>query len=340
MGRRSNGRGRRSRKTRPVHIGGGRIGGEPDRGVGTLLGRPQDRVHQAVEPRQRRGDAGRVRPARVHGVEDDLVGGDAPRPLPYERDLGALGVRVGARAFERCRPPTGGRRVGVAGRTSRPRSRRPRARQSVERSKGRSPAIRVNGPRTRVAKVASNPSGLSIRSGKMAPALSMTTSSRGSVPRTRVTACRTEVSEAMSATTVAKRSSPWVRIRSSRTAVSRSRSRPTRTMRAPRPASASVAARPRPEVGPVIRTVWPRNASAGGGVHPKRRRRTEYPMAEKLGTTAISSASSRSCWMFIVPRDARTRPKGIGRVRCRPSTTLRPAPRGWWRDAERSARRR
>ena len=246
------------------HIGGGRIGGEPDRGVGALLRRPQDRVHQAVEPRQRRGDAGRVRPARVHRVEDDLVGGDAPRPLPYERDLGALGVRVGARAFERRRPPTGGRRVGVAGRTSRPRSRRPRARQW---SNGAAARVRRSGrtdPRTSVAKVASNPSGLSIRSGKMAPALSMTTSSRGS----RAQDPRRPPAGPRPARPCRRRRSGsgrrrGSRIRSSRTAVSRSRSRPTRTMRAPRPASASVAARPRPEVGPVIRTVWPRKRVGG-----------------------------------------------------------------------------
>ena len=81
--------------------------------------------------------------------------------------------------------------------------------RSERRSSGSRPAVRANGPTTSVASVASMPSGPSMRVGKIAPALSMRTSSRGSVARIRAAAARTDASEPMSTTTIGKRSSPW-----------------------------------------------------------------------------------------------------------------------------------
>ena len=98
----------------------------------------------------------------------------------------------------------------------------------------------------------------------------------------------------MSATTIGKRSSPCAETRASRTAASRPSLRPTSTTRAPRPASRSVAARPRPDVGPVIRTVCPASAASGGASQPKSRLRTAGPIREKLATTVSSRISSMS----------------------------------------------
>ncbi len=107
----------------------------------------------------------------------------------------------------------------------------------LRRSSGSRPETRTNGPTTIVANVASIPSGPSVRFGRIAPALSMTTSSRGSVvqdprhgrpdrgERRHVGHDDREAVLAVAATS------------SSRTAANRPRSRPTRTTRAPSPAS-------------------------------------------------------------------------------------------------------
>ena len=80
--------------------------------------------------------------------------------------------------------------------------------------------------------------------------------------------------------------------RASRTAARRFSLRPTRMTRAPRPARASVAARPRPDVGPVMRTVRRSSAPAGGAGQRNRRRRTAMPTRLKLPTIDSSRAPS------------------------------------------------
>src|ERR1700691_5479240 len=77
-------------------LGGG--GGEPYDRVRALLRGAQDRPRRPAEPRQRGGDAGRVRPARMHDMERDVRGVDPPGPLPAEHDLGPLDARVRDRA--------------------------------------------------------------------------------------------------------------------------------------------------------------------------------------------------------------------------------------------------
>ena len=73
---------------------------------------------------------------------------------------------------------------------------------AVRSSSGSRSRISVKGPTTRVARVASIPSGPIVRSGKIAPALSMRTSRRDSVASTWSAAARTDASEPMSATTI------------------------------------------------------------------------------------------------------------------------------------------
>ena len=160
------------------------------------------------------------------------------------------------------------------------------------RRSGSSPEMSTNGPTTSVASVRSMPSSVSTRSGKIAPALSMTMSSDGSLSRMRSTAARTDRREPMSASTTTNRSSPWIAESSSRSASSLSRLRLTRTRRAPSSASSPAAARPRPDVGPVMRTVRPLSAPGGGGCQPNSRRRTTWPTLVKLPTTVSSSKES------------------------------------------------
>ena len=144
-----------------------------------------------------------------------------------------------------------------------------------------------------------------VRSGNIAPALSIRTSSRGSFVAIRSTASRTERSDAMSATTAVARSGPCAATSSSRTDSSRAGSRPTRTTRAPSPARRPAIARPSPDVGPVTRTVRPRRASAGGSDQSNRRRRTVLPIREKLPTIDNSSRSSISMVSIAIEPDDR-----------------------------------
>ena len=150
------------------------------------------------------------------------------------------------------------------------------------------------------------PSGPIRRSGKIAPALSTSTSRRSSDARMAETAARTDASE------------PEVRdddrepilagaARGARAAEPRAsrRSRPTRTTRAPSAATISAVTRPRPEVGPVTAPCGRRARPAPGPSRRTRRRRMPGPMRVKLPTTEISRRSSmraRVSMVSIVPR--------------------------------------
>ena len=88
------GRSRRSCHSRPV--AGFRLGrGQPHRGVGAALGVAQQRPGELVEGRQRRLDAGSVRPAGVGGPDHDTLGRPALRQHRQQFDLGALAAGVG-----------------------------------------------------------------------------------------------------------------------------------------------------------------------------------------------------------------------------------------------------
>ncbi len=226
---------------------------------------------------------------------------DPSRPLPHERDLGTLRVGVDSRAVERPSLPLQivemkplgvhaagrhGDHAGAAGPAKQgQQSGHQRERAHHHRGEGRFEPVESLGPFGEE----DGPGVVDRRRRAVARISTM-----------RLAAARTDLRDAMSATRVRKRSSAVSADSSSRRAISRSSLRPTRIRRAPRSASASVAARPRPEVGPVIRTVRPRSEPAGGGVHAKRCRRTVYPMRVKLGTTAISRASSTSLVVISV----------------------------------------
>ncbi len=96
---------------------------------------------------------------------------------------------------------------------------------------------------------------------------------RGSVARIRSHASRTDASEDMSATTVAVSRPGCAATSSSRVCANRPSSRPTSTSRAPIAASPSAAARPSPEVGPVMTTVRPASDHEAGSSQSNRRRR-------------------------------------------------------------------
>ena len=71
------------------------VDGEPDQRVGAVRGGAQQGTDEAPKRRERPRDARRVGPARVHGVHDDPIGCEPLGPQLDERDLGALGSRVG-----------------------------------------------------------------------------------------------------------------------------------------------------------------------------------------------------------------------------------------------------
>ena len=67
---------------------------EPDDRVDALRGRPEQRPHHPVEPRERLGQPGRVRPARMHGAERDTGRREPPRPFAHRASTWARLARA------------------------------------------------------------------------------------------------------------------------------------------------------------------------------------------------------------------------------------------------------
>ena len=93
---RSNGRGRRSRYSRPSIAAAFGLRRQPDDRVDALGGRAEQRSHDPVEAGQRLGEPGSVSPAGVHRGECDRSA-TPPRPLAHQRHLGPFCPRVRAR---------------------------------------------------------------------------------------------------------------------------------------------------------------------------------------------------------------------------------------------------
>ncbi len=186
------------------------------------------------EARQRGGETGSVRPARVHRVRDDAGPGKPPRPFADERDLGALGPGVGAgtavgallvrQVVERQGlrvhaarrhghdPP-----VGALGQARRRAGRRART--------GRAPSSRT---------CARTPPAVTRALGEhRARVVHDDVEARLPVARISSAAARTDASDDMSATTDVIASLPLSATSSARVRARRAGSRPTSTRRAP-----------------------------------------------------------------------------------------------------------
>ena len=193
---------------------------------------------------------------------------------------------------------------------------------------GRSLAIIVNGPMTVVANVRSKPSAVISRVSTMVPALSTSTSSRGSRWRISAAAALTDDSDAMSATTV-EIDAPGVSTRSSDLVrSSRPPSLPTSTRRAPMRAKEPAAARPSPDVGPVMTTVRPAIDSDSAGSQENRRERSANPNRVKLGTTSSSARPSGMARKSITPPCSHETPVRIA-VWCERTGRRVPEPDPW-----------
>ena len=131
-GTRSNGRGRRSRNSRPL---------DRSRRPGASPARRSCRCPGAVDRssgRMTRWKPGSASASPGVSAQPGCIAANAtdpatpPRPLAHQRDLGPLRPRIGARTRVRRRRATRGRRGRAAGRTSRPTSpRSPATRWSV-----------------------------------------------------------------------------------------------------------------------------------------------------------------------------------------------------------------
>ncbi len=86
------------------------VGGEPDHRVAALLDVAQQRTHHLAECGQGGGHTRRVRPARVHRVEDHVTGVDGAGPELVEGDLRPLGRGHTARCHGMSRRAFRGRR--------------------------------------------------------------------------------------------------------------------------------------------------------------------------------------------------------------------------------------
>ena len=275
----------------PVDRGGVRARRQPDDRVDALGGRPEQRSHDPVEAGQRLGEPGSVGPAGVHRGECDRSA-TPPRPLAHQRHLGPFSPRVRARpvvvaARELEVVERQALRVHAArghGDHARPRrlaeegfeAMLERERTDNEERQGQFDAVGALGSR-RMDRAGVVDQDVEPRLGRQDPIDRRR--DRVERPRGRRRPRR-------------KRSAPCAATRASRRCSSRASLRPTRITRAPRSATAHVAASPRPEVGPVTRTVRPARAPGSGPVHANRRRRTAGPMRLKLPMTETSSVAS------------------------------------------------
>ncbi len=239
----------RSHQKRPVIRAGSLGRREPHDRVGALLGRAQQRVHDALESRQRTLDARRVGPARDASRARRRRSPRAPRPSvrPAPPRRACCARRPSdrrTRPSRDCRSSTSRRRrymppeetkITRAGALATRRSRRRR----VSRC----------GPSTLVANVSSNPSVVSWRSSGSTPAL-CTSTCTGSPPASRrsAQACTEERSD-MSTSSQRTSSLPVSPAIQRRASSPRPASRTSRRSEAPRLRETRARRQPEPRAG-------------------------------------------------------------------------------------------
>ena len=292
-GARSNGRGRRSRNSSPLPpVPFGAVASQinvsiPSAGV---------RSSGPITPEKPGSDASSPGVSAHPGciASKAMPDDEQPtRPLPDEGHLGTFRPGVRLRARELAPRHTGGRRDRGVARTGRRRSPRSTRGSSDRRRSGSRPEISTNGPTTSVASVRSMPLGVTARSGKIAPALSMTMSSGGSrledaLDRRAHRRERAHVRRdddgpvlAVDAPTSSSRNASSLSSAAAHEHEARPelreplRGRPTEARRRPGDEDRPAAQRP-----------------GGGGRQPNSRRRTAWPTLVKLPTT-VSPARNR-----------------------------------------------
>ena len=193
-----------------------RVGGQPDRGIGPVVGRPQQRPHDPAEAGKRRREPGGCGPARMHRAERDLVRRHAPGPLADQRDLGALRLGVGARPVPR---PAGPCQVVEVERLGVHPARRDGDDPCVPGAAKRAAAGRRSARTARRPWSRASPRGHRADGslGEHRAGVVDHDVESGFTVAIRSTASRTERSDAMSATTAVARSAPCAAASSSRT---------------------------------------------------------------------------------------------------------------------------
>ena len=292
IGARSKGRGRRSRNSRPLQSAPSPAAPAEER-IDPFGRRPQDGPHHPGETRQSLGQTGRIGPTRVHGVDRDaarvrrLRGGE---PTRARGRPGAL--RPGSRP--RVRPDArlqiveiealGNMPPDVTAMTSTPWSVAGGGAVPTPARMGRRPSWRTSlDPVAGLATVRKDRAGVVDKDVEATLRRCDTIDRVGDRGERRHIRDHDGESVDASAAMSVERSS-----------VSRDLVRPTRTTRAPSAAIASAAARPRPDVGPVTRTVFRRAHRAAGPTNRRADVARRGRSAKKEPTTVSSRPPSMS----------------------------------------------